>query len=268
MTTPHPQRKTGDQEAVKPARAVEGMAGLAKGLAVIEAFETASSPLTVSEAARLAGITRATARRCLLTLAELGYLTHDGKHFRPTLRMLRLGGAYVSIARLPVLAHPYLAQVRDALSESVSLAVWDDGWSVVVDRAESGWMRAGGVRIGARLPAYCSATGRVLLAALSDGEIAAVLDRLPLQPLTPRTVTDPSGIIAGVAAVRRDGYSIVDEEVVLGMRTLAVPVRDSRGGTVAALSVNGSSAQLCVDRLRDEFLPVLLEAATKLGRMQ
>jgi IclR family transcriptional regulator, pca regulon regulatory protein len=260
--------KTSDPELVKPARAAEGMAGLAKGLAVIEAFETAAAPLTVSEAARLAGISRAAARRCLLTLAELGYLTHDGKFFRPTLRMIRLGGAYVSITRLPVLAHPYLAQARDALNESVSLAVWDDGWSVFVDRAESGWMLAGGVRIGARLPAYCTATGRVLLAALSDGEVAAVLDRLPPQPVTPRTVTDPAAIIAAVGTVRRDGYAIVDEEMELGMRTLAVPVRDSRGGTVATLCVNGASARLGLDRLRADFMPVLLDTAAKLGRTQ
>lgn len=202
--------KSGEPENVKPPRPAEGMAGLAKGLAVIEAFETASSPLTVSDAARLTGLTRASARRCLLTLTELGYLTHDGKHFRPTLRMLRLGGAYLTISRLPALAHPYLARARDALKESVSLTVWDDGWSVFVDRAESGWMLAGGVRIGARLPAYATATGRVLMAALTDAEIAAVLDRLPPQPLTPATLTDPAAITAAVEQARRDGYAISD----------------------------------------------------------
>jgi IclR family pca regulon transcriptional regulator len=244
------------------------MAGLAKGLAVIEAFETASSPLTVSDAARLTGLTRASARRCLLTLTELGYLTHDGKHFRPTLRMLRLGGAYLTISRLPALAHPYLARARDALKESVSLTVWDDGWSVFVDRAESGWMLAGGVRIGARLPAYATATGRVLMAALTDAEIAAVLDRLPPQPLTPATLTDPAAITAAVEQARRDGYAISDGELELGMRTLAVPVADSRGRTVAALSVNGAEARLGLTRLRQEFLPVLLGCAAELGRTQ
>jgi IclR family pca regulon transcriptional regulator len=260
--------KTSEPGDVKPARPAEGMAGLAKGLAVIEAFETASSPLTVSDAARLTGITRAAARRCLLTLTELGYLTYDGKYFRPTLRMLRLGGAYLGITRLPALAHPYLAQARDALSESVSLTVWDDGWSVFVDRAESGWMLAGGVRIGARLPAYCTATGRVLMAPLSDGEVAAVLDRLPPQQLTALTLTDHAAIIAAVAEVRRDGYAIVDGEVDLGIRTLAVPVIDSRGSTVAALSVNGAGARLDLDRLRQDFLPVLLDCAAKIGRTQ
>jgi IclR family pca regulon transcriptional regulator len=260
--------KTPEPEDVKPSRPAEGMAGLAKGLAVIEAFETASSPLTVSDAARLTGITRASARRCLLTLTELGYLTYDGKYFRPTLRMLRLGGAYLGISRLPVLAHPYLAAARDALSESVSLTVWDDGWSVFVDRAESGWMLAGGVRIGARLPAYCTATGRVLMAPLSDGEVAAVLDRLAPQQLTPFTLTDPAAIIASVAGVRSDGYAIVDGELEVGMRTLAVPVVDSRGRTVAALSVNGAGARLDLSRLRQDFLPVLLDCAVKLGRTQ
>jgi IclR family pca regulon transcriptional regulator len=260
--------KPREAEDVKPSRAPEGMAGLAKGLAVIEAFETASSPLTVSDAARLTGITRAAARRCLLTLAELGYLTYDGKFFRPTLRMLRLGGAYLGITRLPVLAHPYLSAARDALGESVSLTVWDDGWSVFVDRAESGWMLAGGMRIGARLPAYCTATGRVLMAPLSDGEVAAVLDRIQPQQLTPLTLTDPAAIIASVAEVRRDGYSIVDGELEPGMSTLAVPVVDSRGRTVAALSVNGASARLEARRLHQEFLPVLIDCAAKIGRTQ
>jgi len=267
MAEPRTTKSDGPQDE-KPARPPEGMAGLAKGLAIIEAFETASSPLTVADAARLTGITRAAARRCLLTLTELGYLTHDGKHFAPTLRMLRLGGAYLGMTQLPVIAHPYLVEARNTLNESVSLTVWDDGWSVFVDRAESGWILAGGVRIGARLPGYCTATGRVLMAQLTDAEIAAVLDRLPPQQLTPFTLTDPTEIIAAVAEVRKDGYAIVDGETEPGIRTLAVPVVDSRGRTVAALSVNGAGARMDLIRLRQDFLPVLLDCAVKLGRTQ
>lgn len=263
-----PEPESAEPGSAKPPRPPEGMAGLAKGLAIIEAFETASSPLTVADAARLTGITRAAARRCLLTLTDLGYLTYDGKYFGPTLRMLRLGGAYLAITGLPVLAHPYLVEARNALNESVSLTVWDDGWSVFVDRAESGWMLAGGVRIGARLPGYCTATGRVLMAPLSDAEVADVLDRLPPQQVTPLTLTDPEAIIAAVAQVRRDGYAIVDGEIEPGLRTLAVPVADSRGRTVAALSVNGAGARMDLTRLRQDFLPVLLDCAAKLGRTQ
>jgi IclR family pca regulon transcriptional regulator len=211
------------------------MAGLAKGLAVIEAFGDGSSQLTVAEAARRTDVTRAAARRCLLTLTDLGYLTHDGKFFRPTPRMLRLGGAYLDTASLPVLAQPHLVAARDELGESVSLAVWEEGWSVFVARAEAERIVSTGVRVGARLPAHCSATGRVLPAA--------------------------------VEAVRIDGHATSDEELELGMRAVAVPVTDARGRTVAAMSVSASSARVTADEMHRDFVPVLAGHAARLGRM-
>jgi IclR family transcriptional regulator, pca regulon regulatory protein len=248
-------------------RAPEGMAGLAKGLAVIEAFGRASSQLTVADAARLTDVTRAAARRCLLTLTDLGYLTHDGKHFRPTPRMLRLGGAYLDTAPLPALAQPHLVAARDALAESVSLAVWEDGESIFVARAEAERIVSTGVRVGAKLPAHCSATGRVLLAALSDDEVESYLARGGRERRTARTVVAAEDLRRVIEAARAAGFATSDEELELGMCAVAVPVRDTRGRTVAAMSVSASSARVTAQDMRHDFVPVLAEQAAQLGRM-
>ncbi|MDT7679801.1 MAG: IclR family transcriptional regulator, pca regulon regulatory protein [Pseudonocardiales bacterium] len=248
------------------ARAPEGMAGLAKGLAVIEAFGGASSQLTVSEAAELTNVTRAAARRCLLTLAELGYLSHDGKHFRPTPRMLRLGGAYLDTAPLPALAQPHLIAARDQLGESVSLAVWQDGWSLFVARAEAQRLVATGVRIGARLPAHCSATGKVLLAGLPEAELAAFLAAGGWPRRTAHTLVTTGAVADAVREAAESGFATSDEELELGMRALAVPVWDARGRTVAAMSVSTSTARVTAGELRDHFRPILAERATLLGK--
>lgn len=257
---------TGAGEASGPPRAPEGMAGLAKGLAVIEAFDEGSSALTVTEAARLTNITRAAARRCLLTLAELGYLTHDGKYFRPTPRMLRLGGAYLETAPLPTLAQPHLMAARDQLCESVSLAVWQDGASLFVARAEAERLVATGVRVGARLPAHCSATGKVLLAGLPEPELAEYLAAGGRSRRTPRTLVTAEEITASVYAAAENGFALSDEELELGMRALAVPVRDVRNRTVAAMSVSTHTVRVSAEDLADRFRPVLTDHARRLGK--
>ena len=254
-------------QVTSAGRAPEGMAGLAKGLAVIEAFGQTAARLTVSDAARLTNITRAAARRCLLTLTELGYLAHDGKYFQPTPRMLRLGVAYLDTASLPALAQPHLISARDRLAESVSLAVWQDGWAVFVARAEAERLVSTGVRVGARLPAHCSATGKVLLAGLGEDEIAAYLTLGGWPKRTVHTLVTAEEIAQAVRAAGADGFATSDEELELGMRAMAVPVRDARGRTVAAMSVSTSTARVSSDELRDRFLPVLLEHSARLGRI-
>jgi IclR family pca regulon transcriptional regulator len=253
-------------QVTSATRAPEGMAGLAKGLAVIEAFGQTAARLTVSDAARLTNITRAAARRCLLTLTELGYLTYDGKHFQPTPRMLRLGVAYLDTASLPALAQPHLISARDRLAESVSLAVWQDGWAVFVARAEAERLVSTGVRVGARLPPHCSATGKVLLAGLGEDEVAAYLALGGWPKRTVHTLVTSEEIAEAVRAAGADGFATSDEELELGMRAMAVPVRDARGRMVAAMSVSTSTARVSSDELRDRFLPVLLEHATRFGR--
>lgn len=256
----------GTADPAKQGRPPEGMAGLAKGLGIIELFAESSSQLTVATAAEGIDVTRATARRCLLTLTQLGYLIHDGKYFRPTPRMLRLGGAYLDTASLPGLAQQHLVAARDEIGESVSLAVWEEGWSVFVARAEAKRIVATGVRVGARLPAHCSATGRVLLAAQPDDVVADVLARGGRERRTVHTVVDAEALTAMVETIRDEGLATSDEELELGMRAIAVPVRDGRGHTVAAMSVSASSARVSTEEMHHNFVPVLLAESARLGR--
>ena len=241
------------------------MQGLAKGLAVLECFVGGHDRLTAADAARMAGLTRATARRCLLTLVDLGYLTYDGKFFRPLPKMLRIGGAYLTGNPLPQHAQAILAAARDRIGESVSLAILDGPNAVFVARAAVPRLVSTGVNVGAALPAYCSATGRVLLAGLADDEVRARLDQASRLALTPRTRTDPAALLQVVQAVRREGFALVEEELELGMRSLAVPVRDREGRVVAAMSVSAASARVSSAVMTQEFLPVLREFSETLG---
>lgn len=247
--------------------AVEGMAGLAKGLAVLEAFSRANPRLTISEAARLTGLNRAVARRCLRTLVELGYLTDDGKYYAPTPRMLRLGDTYLESSALPQLARPHLAAVREALQESASLAVYQDGEALFVARSEVVRVVNTGVRTGATLPAYASATGHVLLAGLTEPELAAYLDGVRPVARTPKTPTRKAEIRARVDRARVERVAFTDEELEDGLRSLAVPVQDSRGRTIAAMSVSVMAGRVSLDRLHRDFLPVLRDQADRLGRI-
>ncbi len=245
----------------------EGMAGLAKGLAVIEAFGGAQSRLTIADAARETGVTRAAARRCLLTLVDLGYLIHDGKYFFPAPRLLRLGFSYLEAAPLPQLAQPYLVAARKATGESISLAVLEDGWAVFVARAEAERIVSTGVRLGARLPACASATGRVLLAGLADAALEEYLGDCRPVRTTPNTLLDRAEIRHRILSARREDVAFTDEELELGLRSMAVPVKDARGRILAAMSVSAFAARVTIDDMRRGFLPVLKAAAVKLGRM-
>jgi IclR family pca regulon transcriptional regulator len=242
------------------------MAGLAKGLAILELFGETSPKLTISDAARLTGLNRAVARRCLLTLVDLGYLTHDGKNFLPTPRLLRLGDAYVESTALPQLAQPHLAAAREHVQESVSLAVLQNDEALFIARSEVKRIVNTGVRIGASVPAYTSATGHVLLSALSIEDLTAYLGRTEFHPRTPKTPVTPAEIRRRVDLVREEAAAFTDEELEYGLRSLAVPVLDSRGRTVAAMSVSATAGRISMAQLRDDFLPVLREQAKQLGR--
>lgn len=186
--------------------------------------------------------------------------------FRPTPRFLRLGAAYLDAAPLPQLAQPYLASAREALGESISLAVFEDGWSVFVARAETAKVVTTGVRLRARLPAYGSATGQVLLAGLSDEEIRRYLTNPP-SPTTAHMIVDPKVIMDRIERARIEGFAFTDEELELGMRSMAVPVRNAQGKVVAAMSVSTFTARLTLQELRDQCLPVLQQNAALLGCM-
>jgi IclR family pca regulon transcriptional regulator len=244
-------------------RKAEGMAGLAKGLAIVEAFSF-HNVLSVADAARASGATRAAARRCLLTLAELGYIEQSGREFRPLSRLRRLGLASSKREQLVRLAQPILEQGRNELSESVSLAVLDEDKVLFIARAEAEHIVSTGVRVGAHLPAYCSATGRVLLSQFPDTKVLAQLRKLPLLKRSPRTLTSPADILVVIQHAREIGYAISDEELAIGIRSLAVPVMSANAEIIAAISVSASSARVRNSDLRRRFLPVLRLCARSL----
>ncbi len=240
------------------------MGGLAKGLAIIEAL-AARCVLNVSDAARASNITRASARRCLITLAELGYVEQSGREFRPLPRLRKLGGAATGRDQMASLAGPLLAQARDELSESVSLAVLDRDKPLFIARAEAEHILSTGVRVGAHLPAYCSATGRVLLGQFSDQEIAERLGHKPFHQRTPHTITGLTPLLAEIHTARKRGYAMSNEELELGMRALAVPMFGEAGAIVAAVSVSAASARVRAADLRHHFVPVLQSCASRLS---
>jgi IclR family pca regulon transcriptional regulator len=247
-----------------PARKAEGMGGLAKGLAIVEAF-SARPVMSVADAARASGATRASARRCLITLTELGFVEHSGREFRPLTRLRRLGGVASRRDQLAQLAQPFLARARDELAESVSLAVLDHDGALFIARAEAEHIVSTGVRVGARLPAYCSATGRVLLSQFPDKEILSRIGRKPLARRTSHTLTKPSEVLAEVRSVREKGYAVSDEELELGLRALAVPVMRANDEIIGAVSVSAASARVRSADLRRRFVPVLRSFATMLA---
>lgn len=243
----------------------EGMAGLAKGLAIIEAFSI-YPVMSVADAARASGTSRAAARRCLLTLVELNFLELSGREFRPLERLRHLGGIASDRDRLAQIALPFIEKARDEVAESVSLAVLDDDRSLFIARAEAQHIVSTGVRIGAYLPLYCSATGRVLLGGHTDDDIARRLSRDDLVARTPRTLSTIADVLASIRAAAHSGYAITDEELAVGIRSMAVPVLGADGEIVAAVSASAPSARVKVSDLRKRLLPVLLACAEKISQ--
>lgn len=241
----------------------DGMGGLAKGLAIIEAFSSRDA-ISIADAARLSGTTRAAARRCLLTLSQLGYVVLDGRVYRALPRLRHLGRQASFPDRLRDVAQPHLDAARDALGESVSIAVLDTDTTLFIARAEAEHIVSTGVRIGARLPAYCSATGRILLSPLPDRDILQRLGTTPLPRRTSHTLTESDAILAEIHHARDAGFAVSDQELELGIRSLAVPIRDWNGDIAAALSVSAFSARVKIGELRKRSLQILLTCAERL----
>ncbi len=253
-------KRTTSSESHRPA---EGMGGLAKGLAIIEALSSRGVQ-SAADAARAAQSTRAAARRCLLTLVALGYVERVGREFKPLPKLRNLGQPGGLRDRLAEASADILAYGRDKLSESVSLAVLEGENVLFVARAEAEHIVSTGVRIGARLPAYCSATGRVLLGTLNDAEIRAIIGSKALPQRTPKTIVKPALILQEINQSRASGFAISDEELELGMRALAVPVRDTDGRIVAALSVSAYAARVNRKLFSTQFLDVIRDCAARL----
>jgi len=244
------------------------IAGLVKGLAVLESFDTERQRLNATQAAERAGLTRAAARRHLLTLAHVGYLETDGSFFWLSARTLRLAGAYLASARLPRVIQPALNRLAAETQDVYSAVVLDGDEVVIVARstAHDGGDRilAYGLHLGSRLPAHATSTGRVLLAALPKEELREWLRTHSLPRLTAYTQTEAPTLRKTLTQVRADDYCVASEEHEIGVHALAVPLRDLQGRTVAALNVVTSPQRLQAARLEKDLLPVLRDAAREL----
>lgn len=241
--------------------------GMAKGMAVLESFDTERQRLNATQAAERAGLTRAAARRHLLTLAHLGYLDTDGSHYWLSPKVLRFSGSYLASARLPRLLQPTLNRLAAQTRESFSAVVRDGDEVVIVARSAAvGGQRlmAYGLHLGARLPIHATSTGRTLLASLSRAELAAWLRGRELPRLTPQTTVDHRALRAIVAQVRADDFAVASEEHELGVHALAVPLRNLQGRTMAALNVVAAPKQIDAQGLQRDMLPLLQDAAREL----
>jgi IclR family pca regulon transcriptional regulator len=240
---------------------------LAKGLKVLEAFRAESPRLAIADVAEAAGLDRATARRCLLTLHELGYADYDGKFFTLTPRVLRLGTGALAALPLAQLAQPWLDQLSERIGQSTSLCILDDSEIVYLARAAQRRVMSIGLMPGSRLPAHCTSMGRVLLAALPEAEARAIVERSDLAPRSPRSLTSPDDIMARIAEARASGFALIDQEVELGLRSIAVPVYDARGRVVAAINTGVAAIQPKAEALIDLYLPALLKTQEGLRRV-
>lgn len=231
------------------------MAALEKGLAVIECFDAAHDKLTIAEVARATGLTRAAARRCLLTLTKIGYASFDGKFFTLTPRVLRLGHAWLASAALPQLVQPFLERLSEETHESSSASLLDGHEIVYIARSAQRRIMSVGLSVGTRLPASCTSMGRVLLAARDPADARARILAGQPRALTPHTVTDPDRLAEILARVRAQGYCIVDQELELGLISIAMPLINARGEVAAAFNLSGQVQRSSAAEMAERFLP-------------
>jgi IclR family pca regulon transcriptional regulator len=251
-------------EGRHPARESHYVQSLERGLSVISAFGASTPELTLSDVAKATGLTRAAARRFLLTLVDLGYMRQDGKLFRLTPRVLGLGYAYLSGLSLPGIAEPYLEALAHAVHESSSLSVLDGHDIVYVARVPTSRIMTVAINVGTRFPAYATSMGRVLLAGLDDDALDEHLAGVELVAFTEHTVTSVDDLRGRLEETRQQGYALVDQELEYGLRSLAAPVRNRHGKVVAAVNVSSHVSRLARERAEKELLPPLLRAASEI----
>ncbi|WP_432482102.1 IclR family transcriptional regulator domain-containing protein [Kineococcus esterisolvens] len=238
----------------------ERVQAFARGLAVIRCFDAEHPELGLADVARRTGMARAAARRFLLTLLDLGYVSTDGHTFRLTPRVLDLGYSYLSSLSLPELAQPHLERLSAQVRESCSVSVLDGGDIVYVARVATRRIMAATITVGTRFPAHATSMGRVLLAALEPAEAAARLRDARPRALTQRTLHEPEALLAELVRVRDQGFALVDRELEDGVRSLAVPLH-RRGAVVAAVNVSVPASRFSTAQMRRDLLPRLRTCA-------
>jgi len=241
------------------------MTSLARGLAVIGAFSDQRRSLTIAQISHKTGIPRAAVRRCLYTLKQLGYADADANNFSLKPKVLTLGYSYLSSTPLTVSALPCLNQISRTLNESCSLAVLDEDQVLYVARSATSRIMSVALNTGSRLPAYCTSLGRAILAHMPEEALDAYLARVELKAMTERTVVSPTRLKEILAGVRQQGFALIDEELEVGLRSIAVPVRGASGNVIAGLNVGTQAARVGIRQMKEEFLPVLQRGAQELA---
>jgi IclR family transcriptional regulator, pca regulon regulatory protein len=254
-----------------PERGADFVEAVARGLSILECYCDPLSVrqrgrLTLTDAAKLTGLTRGTARRLLLTLKDLHYLDSDGKHFWLTPKILGLSNAFMVPLGLGDASAAILQELTNELDESASVGILDDEAIVYIERVEVRRIYSSRIVSGTRLPAACSSIGRVLLSGLADENLANWLDTNGLEKMTTKTITNRKAFLMEIDRIRRQGYAIIDEELEIGIRSIAVPIVSETGRVVAALNSSTSTARHEVSELVENFLPRLKATARRLSR--
>jgi IclR family pca regulon transcriptional regulator len=237
---------------------------LERGLAVLTSFSGECPALTASAVAHRTGLTPGTARRLLLTLERLGYVRSDGRRFMLRPRALDIGYAYLSALPVADIALPFLEELSRRFNESASCAVLDEHEIVYVARVPAKRIMSVGLAVGARLPAHATSMGRVLLAGLAPDGLDDYFSRARLSAITERTITDEAALRHALCEIRVSGWAIIDQELEIGVRSVAVPLLDRRG-VAAAMNVSAHAGRVSLEQLRDAFLPPMLEAAASIS---
>jgi IclR family pca regulon transcriptional regulator len=254
-----------DLDTLESGRTTEFVQSLERGLAVLTSFSAEHARMTLSDVARQAGLTRATARRLLHTLDALGYVVSDGRYFELTPRVLDIGYAYLSSLQVGEIALPYMEALSERVHESVSAAVLDGDEIVYVARVPTTRIMRIALALGSRLPALATSMGRVLVADLPPDRRADFLRTARMPAMTERTTTDPALVASILDEVRAQGFALVDQELEDGVRSIAAPLRDRSGRVIAAVNVGTQISRVTMKQLRGEFLPMLLDCAATIS---
>ncbi len=271
-TRPPAPRASAPEVPPTPSAKIDALSGdpnfmtsLARGLAVIQAFTDRKQQLTISELSVRTALSRAAVRRCLYTLKQLGFAaSDDGRHFYLRPRILSLGHSYISSMPLASSVQPILENVSHALHESSSIATLDGLEIIYVARASVTRIMSIDLGVGSRLPAFCTSMGRVLLANLPPDELESCLARIEFKQYTERTVSSVEKLRQILRLVGRNGYAIVDQELELGLRSMAVPIQNMSGRVVAALNVGAHAQRVSIQMMQTRFLPQLQAAAQEI----
>ncbi len=241
------------------------MTSLARGLAVVKAFSDQRRAMTIAQLSHKTGIPRAAVRRCLYTLKQLGYADSEANNFYLKPKILSLGYSYLSSTPLTISAQPALNQISRELNESCSLGVLEENEVIYISRSQSSRVMSVALNAGSRIPAYCSSMGRVLLSTLSEEDLSDYFSKVRLIAYTDRTVVAESALREILSDVRQRGYAIVEEELEICLRSIAVPVRGASGIPVAAISIGAQASRADRSQLEKNFLPILLNTASDLS---